>query len=62
MKTILKAGIVLAALGACDNGGNNPLTNPAVPDKDLPPGTNNPSAGDTIERYEAKDDNGNGYA
>lgn len=62
MKTILKAGIVLAALGACDNGGNNPLTNPVVPNKDLPPGTNNPSASDPVERYEAKGENGNGYA
>lgn len=60
--TALTAGILLSMLGACDNGGNNPLTNPAVQNDDLPPGTKDPGAGDTIQRYEKEDGTGNGYA
>ncbi|UWQ08868.1 hypothetical protein [Aliiroseovarius crassostreae] len=72
MTVTLKTGAALTAamaaftLGACDNGGNNPLTNPApdtpATESPLPPGTDDPSAGGSINRYEEEDGSGNGYA
>ncbi|MDA5094261.1 hypothetical protein O2N63_09185 [Aliiroseovarius sp. KMU-50] len=62
MKNILKAGILIAAVSACDNGGNNPITNPGPGDDDLLPGTTNPSSSRSITRYEEEDGSGNGYA
>ncbi|MBT2131312.1 hypothetical protein [Aliiroseovarius lamellibrachiae] len=61
MKKLLVAGAVLTALGAC-NGQYNPLTNPKPAETELPPGTEDPGSGSSVERYEAEDGNGNGYA
>lgn len=61
MKKLLITGAVLTALSAC-NGEYNPLTNPKPAESELPPGTENPGSGSSIERYEEADGNGNGYA
>ncbi len=61
MKKLLITGAVLTALGAC-GGQYNPLTNPKPAESELPPGTENPGSGSSIERYEEADGNGNGYA
>ncbi len=61
MKKLLITGAVLTALSAC-NGQYNPLTNPKPAETELPPGTENPGSSSSIERYEAEDGSGNGYA
>ncbi len=60
----LTAGAALLALAACDNGGNNPLTNPPDPNvaAALPPGTDDPASTQSVNRYEENDGTGNGYA
>lgn len=61
----MKRTIALMLLGATLAGCSeyNPITNPAPdPNPDLPPGTENPTSNSPIQRYEAEDGNGNGYA
>ncbi|MCI2397875.1 hypothetical protein [Aliiroseovarius subalbicans] len=56
-------GIGLLALGLVACGDTNPLTSPPPQENpDLPPGTLNPTSNSDVERYEARDDNGSGYA
>ncbi len=67
MKKHILIGSLALTLAACGSG-TNPVTggggggssNPTT--LDLPPGTTNPSTSSGIQRYEAKDGSGNGFA
>ena len=61
MKRFLIIGLMATALVGC--GEYNPLTNPKpAPNPNLLPGTDAPTSGRAIQRYEEEDSTGNGYA